>query len=152
LSNDNLTIDILVDQTPDAVFAAVNDVRGWWSGQIDGDTDRLGAEFTYRYEDIHSSTQRITEFVPGKRVVWKVLDSYLSFLSDKAEWNGTEITFDIEPVGEQTRLRFSHIGLTPDVECYDNCAPAWIHYIGSSLRNFITSGAGQPNAREDVTA
>ena len=152
MSDDNLTIDILVDQSPDDVFAAVNDVRGWWSGQIDGDTDRLGGEFTYRYEDMHRSTQRITEFVPGKRVAWQVIDSYLSFIEDKSEWTGSEITFDIDRVGDQTRLRFSHIGLTPDVECYDSCQPAWVFYVGNSLRNFITSGAGQPNARETADA
>ena len=152
MSGDNLTIDILVDQSPDEVFAAVNDVRGWWSGQIDGDTDRLGGEFTYQYEDLHRSTQRITEFVPGERVAWRVIDSYLSFIEDKSEWTGSEITFDIDRVGDQTRLRFSHIGLTPDVECYDSCQPAWVFYVGSSLRNFITSGAGQPNERETADA
>ena len=37
-----------VDRTPEEVFAAINDVRGWWSGNIEADTGALGAEFTYR--------------------------------------------------------------------------------------------------------
>jgi uncharacterized protein YndB with AHSA1/START domain len=152
MTEDNLPITFTVDQSPDEVFAAVTDVRGWWSGEIDGDTDRLGGEFTYRYTDVHRSTQRITEYVPGARVVWRVLDSCLSFVEDKTEWTGTDIVFEIERVGDASQLRFSHVGLTPAAECYEACSPAWTSYVGESLRNRVTSGAGQPNEREGATA
>jgi hypothetical protein len=57
-----------VDESPEQVFAAINNVRGWWSGEIDGPTDKLGGEFTYRYQDLHCSTQKITELVPGSKL------------------------------------------------------------------------------------
>jgi hypothetical protein len=50
-----------VDETPKEVFAAINNVRGWWTGEIQGNTDCLGEEFTYRYKAAHYSKQRITE-------------------------------------------------------------------------------------------
>jgi hypothetical protein len=65
-----------VDQTPDAVFAAIVDVRSWWTGDIDGAAEQLGDEFTYRYEDEHRSTQQVMELVPGRRVAWRVVDGY----------------------------------------------------------------------------
>ena len=38
-----------VDRSPEVVFAALNNVRGWWSANIEGETDKLGDEFTHRY-------------------------------------------------------------------------------------------------------
>ena len=91
----SFTIAFCVDRSPDEVFA-VNDVRSWWPGPIEGGTDDIGGEFTYRHGDEHRSMQRITELAPGKRVAGRVVDVYLDFAADKTEWTGTEITFDIE--------------------------------------------------------
>ena len=142
------TTTILVDKSPKEVFDAVNDVRSWWSGEITGRTDKLGAIWEYRYKDMHRSKQKITEFVPGKKVVWHVVDSYLSFIKDKEEWNGTDIVFEIAKKGKKTELRFTHVGLAPKIECYDACTDAWGFYIKTSLRNFIMKGEGQPNPKE----
>jgi hypothetical protein len=146
MSSQSFSTAFLVDQSPEEAFAAMNNVRNWWSGQIDGPTDELDAEFTYRYQDVHYSKQRITEFVPNKRVVWRVLDAYLNFTEDPNEWTGTEITFEVTPQGGQTEVRFSHLGLAPAFECYDTCSSAWSFYINNSLRRLITTGQGEPNA------
>jgi hypothetical protein len=148
----DFTATFTVDQSPEEAFAAISNVRGWWSGEIEGRTDKLGEEFTYRYEDVHFSKQRITEFVPGKKVVWLVLDSYLSFAEDKAEWNGTKVAFEVFQTGDKTEIRFAHLGLVPEFECFDNCSSAWTFYINSSLRNLITTGSGQPNKKETAAS
>jgi hypothetical protein len=107
------TTTFTVDQSPAEAFAAINNVRGWWSGEIDGRTDELGAQFTYRHLDIHRSKQEITELIPGQRVAWHVLDGYLSFTQDTTEWTGTDITFDLVARGSGTEVRFTHAGLSP---------------------------------------
>jgi hypothetical protein len=148
MSAQNYTAAFTVDQTPAEVFAAINNVRGWWSGEIEGSTDKLGDEFTYRYEDVHYSKQKITKLIPGKKVVWHVLDASLNFTKDKTEWNGTDITFDISKKGDKTEVRFTHVGLVPEFECFDNCSNAWGFYINGSLRKLIAKGKGQPNPKE----
>jgi Activator of Hsp90 ATPase homolog 1-like protein len=133
-----------VDQTPEEVFAAINDVPGWWTGEIVGGTDKLGDEFTYRYKDIHYSKQKITELIPGEKVVWRVTDAHLNF-PDPAEWIGTDITFEVSREGGQTRLRFAHVGLVPEFECFDNCSSAWSSLVNGNLRRLITAGERQPS-------
>ena len=142
------TTTFLVAQSPKEVFDAVNNVRGWWSGNIEGITDKLGAEWTYSYKDMHRSKQKITELVPGKKIVWHVLDSYLSFVKDKTEWNGTDVVFEISKKDGKTQLKFTHAGLVPEFECYDDCSNAWGGYINGSLRNLIIKGKGRPNKKE----
>jgi hypothetical protein len=147
LKTDNYTTSFTVDQSPQEVFDAINNVRGWWSGEIDGSTDKLGAEFNYRYKDVHLSTQKITEFVAGKKCVWHVLDSRINFVKDKTEWNGTDVVFEITKKGDKTELRFTHVGLVPAFECYGDCSGAWGFYINDSLRSLITTGKGEPNKK-----
>jgi uncharacterized protein YndB with AHSA1/START domain len=112
MKSPNLTTTLKVDQSPDEVFAAINDVRAWWSGEITGVTDRLGGEFTYAYKTYHPAP-KITELVPGKRIVWHTTDASINFVRDKDEWTGTDIVFDITRKGDKTELRFTHIGLVP---------------------------------------
>jgi regulatory protein YycH of two-component signal transduction system YycFG len=146
----NYTTSFEVDQTPQEVFAAISNVRGWWSEEVEGDTDREGAIFYYHYQDVHRCTFKITDYVPDKKIVWHVLHNDFNFTKDKSEWNDTDIVFEITANGDKTQLNFTHVGLTPEYECYDVCSNAWGSYIASSLRNLITTGKGQPNPIQDV--
>jgi len=142
----DFTTTILVDNTPAEVFSAINNVREWWSEEIEGLTDKLNSEFDYHYEDVHSCKMKIIELVPNKKIVWSVLDNYFKFTKDKSEWKGTKIIFDIAEKDNKTEMRFTHQGLVPAYECYEICRDAWTGYIQKSLRNLITIGKGQPNA------
>ena len=145
MSTDNYTVTFAVERSPDEVFAAINNVRGWWSGEITGDAERLGAEFTYRVKDVHYSAQRVTEFIPGSKIVWHVTDALLSFVEDTQEWKGTEIIFEIMPSAQGSTVRFTHRGLVPAFACFDACSNGWNMLINNNLRNFILTGAVQPS-------
>ena len=109
-----------------------------------GYTNKLGAEFTYRYKNVHRTKQKVTEFVPGKRIVWHVVESDLNFVN-KSEWTGTDIVFDIAQKDGKTEVRFTHIGLVPRFECYGDCSGAWGELITGNLRGLITTGKPQPD-------
>ena len=144
----DFTTTILVSQTPEQVFRAVNNVRGWWSESIEGNTDKLEGVFLYHYKDVHISKMQVVEFVPDKKVVWLVLENHFNFTNDKTEWNGNRLIFDISRKGDKTELRFTQLGLVPAYECYHVCSDAWTSYIQGSLKDLIVTGKGRPNAKE----
>ncbi len=138
---------ITVDQTPEQAFNAINNVRGWWSEEIEGSTDKLNDVFDYQYEDVHRSKIKLIEVIPSKKVVWLVLDNYFKFTKDKTEWTGTKIIFEISEKEGKTQIRFTHMGLVPEYECFDICRDAWSNYIQNNLRSLITTGKGKPNGK-----
>lgn len=148
MNNQSFTTTLLVDQTPNEVFNAINNPRGWWSEEIEGSTEKLDDEFNYHYKDVHRARIKLIEVIPDKKVVWLVMNNYFNFTKDKSEWIGTKMIFEISEKDGKTQLLFTHEGLVPQYECYDVCSDGWSNYIRNSLRSLITTGKGEPNPKE----
>ena len=148
MATNDFNTTILVDQSPKEVFDAVNNVRGWWSEEVEGGTEKLNDEFRYHYKDVHICRMRLVEVIPNKRVVWLVLDNYFNFVQDQEEWKDTKVIFEISTKDSKTELHFTHQGLIPQHECFEICRDAWTNYIQNSLRDLIATGKGQPNPKE----
>ena len=58
------------------------------------------------------------------------------------------IIFEISRKDTKTEVRFTHLGLVPEYECFDMCSNAWGSYINGSLHNLITTGKGKPTQKE----
>jgi hypothetical protein len=144
MNTHSYTTEFVVEQSPEAAFAAIQNVRGWWSAVIEGDTQRVGDVFDYRYADLHRSTQTLVELVPGQKIVWQVSNSFLEFTADSREWEGSRLCFEVAKKGERTEVRFTHDGLVREHECFDKCTDAWGFYIRESLHALITTGRGDP--------
>ena len=149
MATKDFTITFIVDQTPEQVFNAVNNVRAWWSQALKGDSKQLNDEFEYQHKEFHYSRHRLVEVVPNKRVVWLTTGSSLSFIKQKGEWNGTRVCFDISEVESKTHLQFTHVGLVPQIECFGACSGGWSHYLNKSLLPLITTGVGMPDPVEE---
>jgi hypothetical protein len=143
--------ELTVDHTPEEVYAAVIDVRGWWAENVVGDTAIAGSEFEYAYQDVHVCRIRVTDAVPGERVEWLVLQNRFSFTEDPAEWVGTRMVFDLRRSGCGTTLTFTHVGLVEDHECFGVCVRGWDFYIRQSLRELVETGTGRPSTFDHRT-
>ena len=148
MNQDNYSTSILVDQHPEKVYSAINNVRGWWSEEIEGPTDELNKEWFYHYKDIHLCKMKVVELTPHKKVVWEVVENSFNFVQAKDEWIGNRLVFDISKAGDQTKLTFTQEGLNANYECYEVCRDGWDNYINNSLYKLITTGKGEPNPKE----
>jgi hypothetical protein len=148
MKEQSFTVAFSVDESPQQVFDAINNVRGWWSGDIEGRTDKLGETFTYRYKDFHMSKHKVTELVPGKKVVWETTDANLRSFKNKLEWVGTRVAFEIARKDNKTEVTFTHVGLVPHFQCYGDCSGAWGFFVGESLWSLITTGQGKKPTEE----
>jgi hypothetical protein len=148
MTTSDFTTTISVDQTPKEAFNAINNVRGWWSEEIEGSTNKLNDEFKYHFQDLHRTELKIVELTPEKKIVWFVKDNYFKSMKDKSEWIGTKIIFEISQNDNKTQIQFTHLGLVPEYECYNVCREGWTHYINNSLRSLITTGIGLPNGKD----
>jgi hypothetical protein len=150
MNKQDFSISFLVEQSPKEAFEAINNVRGWWTEGVDGNTEKLNDEFSVQFWDVHYSRQKLIEVVPHKKIVWLITDSKLTFTADESEWTGTKIIFDIAQKSDQTEVHFTHIGLVPQIECYKDCTNAWSGYINGSLQSLIATGKGKPTTKEEL--
>ena len=149
MTDQSYTTGLTVPQNPHEVYRAINDVRGWWEETIVGRTHEVNDEFVHWVPGVHFARIRVDELLPGKRVVWRVLDNWMSFIDDQSEWKGTQVRFDIAATDGGTEVRFTHVGLTPADECFDVCRDAWGVYVTDSLRSLIATGVGKPSTNPD---
>ena len=149
-SSAEFTTTISLDQSPEDVFdASTTFVSGGpqkstvvpTNSELRSCTDTDTKTFT-------APPRRSLNSCPEKKVVWHVVESHIHFVADKTEWNGTNVVFEITRKGDNTELRFTHVGLVPAIQCYGDCVGAWGFYINDSLRNLITKGKGQPNRKK----
>ena len=148
MENKNYNATIMVSQPANEAFKNINSVSKWWTENLAGDSENLNGIFTVDFGDNNFVTHQLIEVVPGKKVVWLVTDCYLSWFKDKTEWTNTKMSFEISPKGNLTAIDFTHIGLVPEVECYDNCVKGWDQYVKGSLFKLITEGKGEPQKKK----
>ncbi|PHN02591.1 ATPase [Flavilitoribacter nigricans DSM 23189 = NBRC 102662] len=148
MNDQNYTTSITVDENPGQIYRAINNVRGWWSEEIEGPTDELNKEWFYHYRDIHLCKMKVVEMIPNEKVVWEVIENSFNFVQDQNEWVGNRLIFEISQEGDQTKLNFTQEGLTNFYECYGVCRDGWNNYINNSLYQLITTGKGEPNPKE----
>lgn len=142
MNNQDFTTAIVVKQTPEEAFNTILNVRAWWSGLFEesfkGSSENVGDEFSFLAGGgVHYTKQKLVELVPNRKVVWLVTDANLSFVDKTDEWIGTKISFEIFQEHGETKIVFTHIGLVPEFECYDSCAPAWTQYIQERLTHAL---------------
>ena len=144
MEKQDYTASLMVNATAQETFKSINSVPEWWSTNFEGRSEKLNDIFTVRFGEVFV-TVKIIELIPGRKIVWHVMDCHKPWLANKKEWNGTKMSWEISEKDKKTQIRFTHLGLVPEIECFDTCSNAWNQYLQQSLLSLITTGKGQPN-------
>jgi ketosteroid isomerase-like protein len=132
--------DIRYRAAPEQVFDALSHPERWWSTSVDAEGDRV----RMNWRDGGFVAFRVSADPPA-RLVWRFVEQVDHNLPEPDEWVGTTAVFSLEPVGDGTRLRFEHRGLTPALDCFDVCESGWDFFLRRSLAQLLETGRGIPN-------
>lgn len=140
------TATIDVDTSPAIAARSIyDDLEKWWSTRI----DRHDTGFTVRFNNSHVTFARAPGAGP-RGFSWTCTDAHMIIegVSDYSEWTGTQLIWSLKPHGNGTRIRLTHQGLNPGLECNEVCSFGWQRFFEGSLRAHLN---GQPADPETST-
>lgn len=146
MTTQNYSSTITANISATEATSRISRVADWWSTSLTGSAGQAGDTFRLQWGATYVDFA-VLEVVTAKRIVWQVTDCNLQFLEDKKEWKGTEVIFDISSDESATMVTMTHVGITPEVECYGTCSKGWDFYIAESLHNLLTADEGFPDMR-----
>lgn len=146
----NYTATIQTSADPAVAFAALTiDIEKWWTkpNAIIASVGDL-AKFTFPPQ-LSYWTFKAVELVPNKRVVLECVDAYHIILekpeASQTEWLGSKMAFEIISTPAGCDVRLEHIGLVPELHCYEVCEAGWNFFYLESLQALLDTGEGKPH-------
>jgi hypothetical protein len=135
---------ITAHTTPKEALEKISRVSEWWSTNFEGSSQKVNDIFTVRFGSGDMFKIKVSELIPGKKISWEVVDSVQTGVKDATEWTDTKILWEVSAQKEGTRIDFTHIGLVPNLECYNDCIQGWDYLLQKSLIKFLTENKGLP--------
>jgi uncharacterized protein YndB with AHSA1/START domain len=127
-----------IEAQPRDVYSALTTrdrLAGWWTGEVEGRSE-IGSAIHFGFGDRGFFDMKVLELEPDKRVVWQVVDG-------PNEWIGTEVRWDLSPVGAGTTIRFKHQGWREPMDFMHHCSTKWATFL-MSLKSLLETGKGAP--------
>ena len=148
-ATDDYTYEMQVHVPSPQIIEAVTDgtaIGRWWTA-VTG-SERHGDEVRLFIGDHAPFVFFTLDHTPGTSdVTWTVTNCAVM-----ADWVGTVPSFSVRENADATcTLEFRHIGLSPALECFDQCRAGWNHFM-PSLHQFLETGVGRPNEPRDPSA
>ena len=125
----------------DRVYEALASREGlaaWWTANTQGEAG-LGGLLQFRFA-AGGFDMKVRELVPGKRVVWEVLDG-------PEEWIGTEVRWELKQEGDYAIVLFKHQGWREPGEMMHHCSTKWAIFL-MSLKALVETGQGSPEPND----
>ena len=137
----NYKYEVQLSATPEAVFKALTTSEGiadWWAKSNTVWKENADEFLSVDFGQV-KKLMKVQKTNPPSRLTWHVLECTLR------EWPGTRITFNVTPtLNGGSFLKLEHIGLNPQLECFESCSSGW-EYFMASLKQYVETGKGTPH-------
>jgi hypothetical protein len=144
MKKQDFSCSVIVNTSPQKTFEGILQVSKWWTKDFTGSSKQVNDEFIIQHGEAHYSKHKLTEMIPGRKLVWLITEGSMSWLQgNKHEWANTKTIFVLTPKGDQTLIEFTHEGLVPELECYSRVSEGWETVIIKRLYLFLTTGTEQ---------
>jgi uncharacterized protein YndB with AHSA1/START domain len=129
------------------VYKALSTIQGlanWWTEEVEGE-ERVGGKIQFRFrtkagEELGKMVMEIQELNTVKDVKWRCVEG-------PDEWVGTNITFQLSQLDDQTIIIFGHRNWREAVEFMAHCSMKWAVFL-LSLREYVETGKGKPSPND----
>jgi Activator of Hsp90 ATPase homolog 1-like protein len=135
--------EISTNVTPQEAIDKINHVSEWWSKNFEGKSSKVNDVFTVRFPSGDMYKIRVAEIVPNE-IVWEIMDAFQGWVKNTSEWKGTQIEWEIKEGKKGVTIVLTHVGLVPELECFDRCNKGWDYLMHQSLSKYLTEGKGLP--------
>ena len=125
---------VFIQSTPEKIYKAVTTEEGiacWWSKKNNAKPE-AGSIYRIYFGPDYFKEIKITELVPGKKVVWEILNAH-------PEWLNTIIVFDISTGKNSAELRFRHSGWKDYTDMFAQCNHHWGIFL-QNLKAYTETG------------
>ena len=132
-----------IGAAPDRVWQALTDgalSRQYWYGRRVESDWKVGSTVTFWYdadgEEAVSDRGIVLESKPPRHLSYTF---HVEFIDELKDEHPSRVTFDLEPVGEETKLTLTHDEFEPKSQALEGCRAGW-PVILSSLKSLVETG------------
>ena len=122
-----------------SALATLKGLRGWWTPLVNG-KPTTGGKVRFEFEGLEEYIDmKVERSSDPSAVHWTCLKH-----TDLPEWDGTKIEFNVtRKSANSCILNFRHIGLSPKLDCFNDCKLGWDHFLASIVA-LVENGKGMP--------
>jgi uncharacterized protein YndB with AHSA1/START domain len=143
----NIIHRIGIRATAEKVYEALSTIQGlahWWTENVEGN-EQIGGKIRFTFQEKNGEVKgtmvmEVISLDSPKEVKWRCKEG-------PDEWIGTDITFQLSPVVNQTILIFGHRNWHEAVEFTAHCSMKWAVFL-LSLREYVETGKGRPSPHD----
>jgi len=115
-------------------------IKNWWTTSAELEA-KTGATGIFKWQSHKWIVKiKLEKIIENVYIQWRCIESNMQ---NTDAWVGTTMNFNLEPLGANTKLLFSHEGYR-NSPCREICTDGWQFVLGTSLKKYLETGIGQP--------